>query len=705
MFSSSHLSKINQESYPGYFHWRPHTVVSNFLMCPDACNHTITFRRNFAGNNVVTCCVKDAQPFWNISKSNLLDVLHLKTTREYWFFEGIDTSAVNLYFKVVYQQGDLKEIPDILCKSKKIVEINFSANQIENIANIDCLHILDTLNLSFNRVSSLKNTTFRVLKYLRVLNLSYNKIQYIEPNTFNYRPGSLMKINLNRNLMESIDVTNLLIDYWFDRIDLIGNRISKFTNELSNKFNFSNGGGTINLGHNLISEFPNLPKLGIPIDILLSGVFKYPINIFKNPIKCDCKFGSFIKTFQLAAKHFEGPRIFICKDPPLLREKRLIDINEDLLTCDISMQHRCPPECNCYEQPSRSRVVVNCSSTRKRKMPSVCPQQDDLDIDFSHNFISVFEYHTYLNRTFSINLSNNRITSVDPFIYGIVKLRNINLQHNKILQIHKNVLLMTNDHKISFGRISIKCSCEMKWIESWLENQLRRHGVYNSINCHIRGRNIQASSISEICAFVKPNSTVKYVLFSVVISIFVSLLLCLKMKYELCLLLRNFKRLYLNRFNNNDSVEPIRFDVYISFNAENSNIMKWIKTVVSNLEKNGYKICLPPRDFDVGGVHVDQISTEIANSISYLVILSDDYLKSQFQMIEWNKIWAHYKTNIYRNIVVINYDISDSVNIQDRKLKAFVRLGFTFDFCNFNNKLMNDIELKLRRTEKLQLLT
>ncbi|CAG2187796.1 SLIT2 [Mytilus edulis] len=250
----------------------------------------------------------------------------------------------------------------------------------------------------------------------------------------------------------------------------------------------------------------------------------------------------------------------MCKDPPLLREKRIIDINEDLLTCNISMKNGCPPECNCLEQPSRSRVVVNCSSTRKHKMPSVCPQHDDLDVNFSHNFISVFEYRTYLNRTFSIDLSNNRIASVDPFVYGIMKLRNINLQHNKIVQIHKNVLFMKNDHTISYGRISIKCSCEMKWIEVWLENQHRRRGVNNSIKCHIRGRDIDAISISEICSAEKPSSAVKYALLSLIIAIYISLLLCLKMKYELCLLLRNFKSLYLNRNNNNDS-QQTKFDV------------------------------------------------------------------------------------------------------------------------------------------------
>ncbi|VDI24232.1 Hypothetical predicted protein [Mytilus galloprovincialis] len=347
-----------------------------------------------------------------------------------------------------------------------------------------------------------------------------------------------------------------------------------------------------------MSVLSNLLKLGFTLGTFLSASFKYPLSLYKNPIRSDCKFGRIIKHIKSAAKNFEGVRRIICKDPPLLRGERIFNISEDLFTCDISMENKCPPECNSYEQPSRSRVVVNCSSTRKHKMPSFCPQQDDLDINFSHNFISVFEYRTYLNRTYSINLSYNRIASVDPFIYGIKKLRNINIQHNEILQIHKNIRLMTNEQHISFGNISIKCSCEMKWIEVWLENQNRRHGVSNSIICHIQGRYIEAITMSEICSAEKPRSAVQYVLLSIVIAIYISLLLCFKMKYELFLLLREFKSLILNRYNDNENLQPNVYAVYISFDAENDNIMKWIKTVVFNLEKKTSK-CVCPQEISL----------------------------------------------------------------------------------------------------------
>ncbi|CAC5365955.1 unnamed protein product [Mytilus coruscus] len=239
----------------------------------------------------------------------------------------------------------------------------------------------------------------------------------------------------------------------------------------------------------------------------------------------------------------------------------------------------------------------------------------------------------------------------------------------------------------------------MKWIQIWLENQNRRRRGNNFITCRFPDKDVEAISVSQFCAEEKPRSTVQYAFFTFMIIAFISLFLYLTWKYEIYLLSRNFKSRYFGRFNNKTSQQPNKFDLYLSFNTENYNIMKWVTTVVVyNLERNGFKVCLPPRDFIPGGVQVEQIFTEVANSNSYLVILSDDYLKSQFNVIEWNQIWAHFKSNNPRRIVVVNYDILDSSHIKDRRLKAFVRVGQTFDFCNFNNKLLKDLEIRLRTT-------
>ncbi|XP_052080288.1 slit homolog 3 protein-like [Mytilus californianus] len=550
-------------------------------MCPNSCQQQITKGRTFAGNSVTTCCVEYSRPYWIISKSeNLIGFLRLEPTGEDGFVIVPGGATDTLFYKIFYQQGNLEVIPSSLCEFRKIVDINFSQNQVENIPDIECLHILDTLNLSFNRIERLNNTTFRVLKYLRVLDLSDNKIQYIEPNTFNYRPGSLMKISLCRNFLKSIDFTNLILDYSFDFIQLSSNHISEFTNELYFKFNLSKSGGNIYLVSNQISESPKFSKLGLTLPTLFSIAFRYPVNIIDNPINCNCKVEPFLEQFKLASKNFVEMQNHTCGHPPFLRGRRIFNISADLFICNISMKDKCPFNCSCFEQPSRSRVVVNCTMRVKYRLPSEFPQQNGLYIDLSHNLITVFVYRTYLDRTSSIDLSYNRIQRVDPFIYGIPKINNINLKHNTISHIHKNVQLFKNERTVLFGNITITYSCEMKWIQVWLENQNRRRRGNNFITCRFPNKDIEAISISQFCTVEKPGSTVQYALLIFLLIVFISLVLYLTMKYEIYLLLRIFKIQCISSFNNYVSPQPTRFDVYLSFNTENYNIMKWVNTVV-----------------------------------------------------------------------------------------------------------------------------
>ncbi|VDI79836.1 Hypothetical predicted protein [Mytilus galloprovincialis] len=145
----------------------------------------------------------------------------------------------------------------------------------------------------------------------------------------------------------------------------------------------------------------------------------------------------------------------------------------------------------------------------------------------------------------------------------------------------------------------------------------------------------------------------------------------------------------------------IDFDVYISMNIENQDGTAWaIQTLNVYLEQHGLKTCIPYRDFEPGGFHVEQIYTNIIRSRFYIVVLTEDYQESQHQNIEWNHIWSSFKCEDRMNIVVINFDALDSANIYDRRLKAFCRLGYTFEFCNFDHRLLcnirNSLNLSLR---------
>ncbi|VDI54294.1 Hypothetical predicted protein [Mytilus galloprovincialis] len=359
-------------------------------MCPLSCKAITGLYGHFGGATEIKCCASRSRPIWSIGKfTSSICELNLKNS------VGTNHCSKNtIFYKIRYTHKYVTSIPKRLLHSNQTVEIDFNSNEIENITGSDfeCFPFLDTLDLSNNKIANLENTTFFKLKNLRKLDLSYNVIQYIEPITFSYRPGSLLFINLRANILISVDVTNVFVGYWFSKLYLDYNQISKFTNQLHWKMEHVTGGGDIFMSHNKMSHLPNMSDIGFTRDSIVKIIsFKYSFRLGGNPWFCDCKFSWFVPLLKFARKNFDVGGQMVCKYPISLRGKLAVNVPEDLFVCNISVKQKCPLSCNCFEQPSRKRVVVNCSRSKKYKIPSAFPQQANLDIDLSHNLITILE--------------------------------------------------------------------------------------------------------------------------------------------------------------------------------------------------------------------------------------------------------------------------------------------------------------------------
>ncbi|CAG2209434.1 unnamed protein product [Mytilus edulis] len=687
---------IPETSNAGYFKWITKAVSTQNLMCPLSCKAITGLYGHFGGASDFKCCASLSSPFWLIGKyKSSICELNLKNS------DGTNQCSKNtIFYKIIHTHTNITSIPKRLLSSNQTVEIDFQKNQIVNITGSDfeCFPVLDRLDLSHNKISKLENTTFVKLKNLRRLDLSYNVIQYIEPRTFSYRPGSLLLIYLFGNMLKSVDVTNVFFGYWISAIHFDHNKISKLTNQLMLGMENFTGGGDIYMGQNNISHLPNILDIGFTRGSIVKMIsFKYGFHLGGNPWFCDCKFAWFVPLLKLARKNFDVGDQMICKYPISLRGTFVVNVPNDLFVCNISVEEKCPLSCNCFEQPSRKRVVVNCSFSRKYIIPSAFPQKANLDIDLSHNLITIFEKRAYLNRTVAINLSFNKIKVLDPLVYGIETLKIINVENNQITDLHRNVQLMKNGRKIVIGNITIECSCRKKWIANWLEYQNRLLVRHDRIVCRQRNEELITFYMIDNCSFRKKYLAYEqYIIVGSFLIVLIATLTRLIFKYEIYLLLRKFRHKFMFNFFNRVE-QSSTFDIYISFSEEKENISKWvIGDLTKHLETCGFKVCLPPRDFDLGGVHVDQIMTQIATSKNYAVLLGDDYLKTQYQVIEWGHIWNNYKRNINSKLLVINYDMLHSKNIKDHRLKAFLRLQYFIDFSNFDKKLLKKIENELR---------
>ena len=214
--------------YLGYYKWTPPERNRESLFCPAKCQDRI-LRHD---RSEVECCACRAKPEWEL-ESNPSEVSNLYA--EYFsrrrYAKIIDLNGVKNQYKLSHKRCVLSKIPDNICDFPGITILDLECNFIEDIGDISCLVMLDTLILNNNMLAELRNTTFYGLAKLRVLNLSHNIIKTIEPYSLSHPSFGMLEIDISDNSMRELEFSNFLLMKPFCSLDLSNNHISRLLNE------------------------------------------------------------------------------------------------------------------------------------------------------------------------------------------------------------------------------------------------------------------------------------------------------------------------------------------------------------------------------------------------------------------------------------------------------------------------------------------
>ncbi|XP_060083908.1 protein toll-like [Ylistrum balloti] len=661
------------------------------------------------------CCIKDC---CNVESSCLNDYIRcVCRTRTLW--DKFDLTPLDVEYTTVrgssvvsgrddikarleHTDGYLNALPSNICQYQLLLYIDVSNNRIKEIGNISCLSQLDTLDLSENRISLINNHTFQGLVSLRKLHLARNRISYIEPYSWSHQTSSILEIQLDDNELLNIDVTNVIINRPFCELSYVRNKIENVVNEAGWKLTAADTivqGGMVQLTENNLTGIINFLELGVEDIAVFGKIFSYGIDMHDVPFRCDCEMEPFLlmaeSALQMIWRSYFNMSCFYPEEllhrpvPDLVRTRQF-----DLLICDIPKTENCPYNCSCYKQPSKERVVVNCSGLGLNKMPEILPREDlPLEIFLDNNQITDLSPRGYLNRTKKLSLTNNTITTLHGSALNQlpINVTEIDLRGNPQIRDLPSDIQYFKPSNFRFGELIINCDCSNKWYGKWIKINEYEQGkdANNSFWCRTTD-NVKVAAIDATEDFLECKESMIATWISVSLAVLTSLVLGISLivkifQYEIYLLFRTFKNKY--------KTYPDRYyDVYISYDETVHEINKWImKELLPSLEEDGYRVCIPSRDFDVGVSRQEEIIHSMGRSNFVLVLLSKNE-RDFIWDLEWKQTWYLYTTYKIRNILLVNFDMVDYDSVNNPVLRAFVRLGMYFDFANMKQTLIADIK-------------
>ena len=396
-----------------------------------------------------------------------------------------------------------------------------------------------------------------------------------------------------------------------------------------------------------------------------------------------------------------------CVKPDHLRQKRLYDLESSDFVCTEIFY--CPKHCNCSRWSINKTVTVSCKQVNMSALPTQLPL-GSRELDLSHNLITTFDStYPYLANLEKLNLQNNLIDSISSDVFDILdkgNLRELRLDANRLHDLPKktDVFMVTNLSHLTLGNNPWECTCHTSWIKHWLI--VRRDIIQDlhEIKCvtgipdgqvYTEFIEYQFNCITPTAIVVR-NALLAVGAFLVMCVIVVILIYVYRGEIKIVL----YVHCNWHPFDaaENADILDMQYDAFISYSGLD---YKWVCfDLLPKLENHNppYKVCVHDRDFMPGAYIEDNIMEAVQSSRRMILVLSQNYLKSEWCMLEFcaahNKV-LNDRTNY---LILVLFDDVDVSKLDD-DMKLYIR---TNTYLARSNKWFNDKLLYSMPTKSLQ---
>ena len=515
------------------------------------------------------------------------------------------------------------------------------------------------INLSHNNIGSLES--LRSMDGLRVLDLSYNSIKEVSNDAF-INLEHIEQIYLENNLIHVVRPYAFTMNTKLSLLDLENNKVTEMSQEQL---------PTALTGLPLSVNLKNNALPYTPFKNCARGNFYNPmieVSMSANPLVCDCKMIEFdqctrwldkLGTSNVSSRSvFKDIEDLTCASPKETAGKKVTGMNF-LRSCIVV--DNCPNKCSCQLENTNT-LLVNCTARRLLEMPDSLPvvPYAAVKLHLSHNPLQMLSYRSYLQDITELRADNCLLTTVTPA--AIAALQNI-----KVLTLHNNLLqkLPSSTKNITLNRATNvtlhnnrwECSCESLWLPRWLSKHKSALWMPGKIVCNYLRKPVEdLSEIDLNCsasAYLDTFLAVSLVLSSLISTLVI--VFCYRTEINVLLYSKLGIRLGSN-FSYGDLFHP--YDAFVSYSQDN---YKWVvDTLVPHLENGDskYRLCLHYRDFPPGESVVENIPWAIRLSRCSILVLSKDFLKKEWCIMEVRSAFQRMLLVSNRLIIIATDDIS-----------------------------------------------
>ena len=493
---------------------------------------------------------------------------------------------------------------------------------------------LERLELQKNRITTFQADLVTALSRLEELDLSHN---FLNSSVFSpqLQRSNLKKISLSNNKISEID---------FEILTKMKNleHISVSNNELTDYLIFDQSLVvtrvlTVNLSNNHLAGV----KLRPQVKQSNSTSPALMLKLQGNPLRCDC-FAAEIK----ALSSRENPRIdpddYKCEDGKSLK---------DALYSELLCYFDCVAGCRCEDSPRLKRQIIKCQDNNITSVPQYSNREDvSVFLNLEQNQISTVPL-AGLENVEELHLTGNKMREVHHHLIT-PRLKRLSIDNNEIRYIPANIIeklqhkMLKNNLSVKLGNNPLQCSCSHVDLLEFV--QQFRHWISDHENVTLDCQHTDSQQViklrrEEICQPFE----VELVIIGLSLLIVASVVVIFCYVYRDIIIILIFSQSWGRYFFSEDILDNRKdYDVFLSYANEDSQYVEDI--LLSGLERPEksevprYKCLIHSRDWAPGSPIPDQILQSVENSRRTVIVLSNNYLRSMWSMMEFQA--AHVKT-------------------------------------------------------------